>query len=108
MMPRVPVAFLLFFCVLLAPLASIHAVGKGGKYYGHARNRWEVVKPVEGGEPVRIRVALVQPPDGLDRMRNLLLRVSDPRSPDYGNHLTINDITPFVAPAPQHLQVCFK
>jgi hypothetical protein len=72
------------------------------------RGGWKAVGPdaqVDGNEAMVVRLALVQPPDGLARMREKLIRVSDPRSAEYGNHLKIEDITPFVALPPQYLQV---
>jgi len=62
---------------------------------------WSITGPTSHDGLIELTFAVKQ--QNLQKLHDVLLRVSDPRSPSYGEHLSNNEVHMLTAPKPEHL-----
>mmetsp|Transcript_14785 Transcript_14785/g.57998 ORF Transcript_14785/g.57998 Transcript_14785/m.57998 type:complete len:543 (-) Transcript_14785:60-1688(-) len=67
---------------------------------------WVEGRGVDDAHPIRLQFALKQM--NLDLLHDVLMAVSDPRSPTYGQHLSIDEITDIIAPPQEDVERVFQ
>ncbi len=73
------------------------------KTEGHARSRdaWRPVSRADPDQRIKLTFAIKQ--QNLGELELALMAVSDPASPNYGQHLTRDEVDALVAPAPESI-----
>lgn len=98
----------LYLFITLSPFPSIFVTGFATvPSEKHARRsqgvKRQVDESVDGNTPVSIEISLA--PSNVDHAASQLRAISDPSSPNYGEHWTAKDVAQNFAPKPQHVSL---
>jgi tripeptidyl-peptidase-1 len=95
--------------VLLAAMAPVAGAGSGmvamepwSAGTEPALGGWSVAGPATRGEMLELTFAVRQ--SGTGALLDALMRTSRPASPEYGRHLSLEDVNALTAPDPAHLE----
>ncbi|KAI0331437.1 family S53 protease-like protein [Cubamyces sp. BRFM 1775] len=94
---------------MLAPRAIVALSIASALAFVHGRQTTVVPKakfvPLRPAAPTAsLQLTLVLPPTNIDGLHAALYDVSDPKSPNYGKHLSKSDVEAFVAPKPESVK----
>lgn len=67
---------------------------------------WLRISRAHPMEPLKMSFAIKQ--KNINLLQDTLLQVSDPTSPQYGHHLSMEQVHDMVAPAPEHIQTVYQ
>lgn len=103
------VCIAVFACLCLCRVAAVPVRPHEGDGFSPAENGmvggcWQRGERVQAEELVHFRVAVKQSETGLKKLEEALLENSDPSSPQYGQHLSLDSVQELVAPPLHALQ----
>lgn len=90
--------------LLLVPTQALpHVVMEGGSKV--IPDKWNTLLSTARGQTIELTFAVKQ--QNLEQLHDTLMRVSKPSSPDYGMHLSNDEVQTLTAPKPEHIEAVY-